>query len=111
MKREITQELNRYSSIDNNDYYKITRENLPIENSTITPEEGIVEIDAMTGIGGLRLRWKRIKDGKFDTVIEEMRRTFGGKLEWVPVGGVQKITIEVDVDNPVPIVTMKRIIF
>jgi len=58
---------------------------------------------------GLRVKWnvkKETDDGAY-TIVEEL----DANGNWVPVGGVQKITIEVDVDTVLPTVKIERVLF
>jgi len=102
MEKKVERKLNRYESIS--DESVVTPENLPIEESVRKPEEGEVEIESCLsdGDGGFRVKWE---NGIYGAVVEEK---IGD--EWKPIGGIQKLTIELSVGEPLPIVTIKRFI-
>lgn len=102
MEKKVERELNRYESIS--DESIITPENLPIEESIRKPIEGEVEIEPFIedSDGGFRIKWE---NGIYGAKIEEK---IGD--EWKSIGGIQKLTIEFSVDEPLPIVTIKRFI-
>ena len=107
MKTEVSREINRYDSIDGETH--LTPENLPKEKSEFEPEQGSVEVDGIHG-GGFRVKWNYSlgakETGKAGAVVEELNAAG----EWVVMGGIQKLTIEFDVDSYIPKVKMERII-
>jgi hypothetical protein len=102
MKKEVEQKLNRYEDVGGKTV--VTRENLPIEKSTRKPIEGEVDLESFIedSDGGFRVRWTR---GNYGAVVEEKVGD-----EWKPIGGIQKLTIEFDAKESLPMVKIERYI-
>jgi hypothetical protein len=102
MKSETEVKLNRYESLDHKTH--ITNENLPVEKTELRPVEGEVDIEGVLkdADGGFRVKWTK---GNYSAVIEQ--KVNG---EWKSVGGVQKLTIEFDVNKVLPVVKIERFV-
>jgi len=103
MKQETKRKVNRCYDLDSPDTAHIAHDGVLQETLEFEPEEVDITLDGLES-----LRITNSGEYMYGTVIEVRHGSDG---EWIALGGVQSISVSIDVECPVPKVKIERYLY